>query len=210
MKITLYEAPMSSATPVVHALFELDIPWERKTLDLTKGDQKKPEFLRLNPNGKVPTLVIDGTPMFEALAIMQYLGDRFGVERKLWPAANDPARIEAMSWSTWAYVSYGSAIYRLLQSENERLPKELHNSAQARRAREDLASLLTILDQRLADKQYVLGNDFSLADVIVGNVVIWGTFCNIPVTDYRNVASWISRIQARPAFAQVMPPPTAS
>ncbi len=210
MKITLYEAPMSSATPVVHALFELDIPWERKTLDLTKGDQRKPEFLRLNPNGKVPTLVIDGTPMFEALAIMQYLGDRFGVERKLWPAADDPARIEAMSWSTWAYVSYGSAIYRLLQSENERLPKELHNSAQARRAREDLASLLTILDQRLADKQYVLGNDFSLADVIVGNVVIWGTFCNIPVTDYRNVASWISRIQARPAFAQVMPPPTAS
>jgi GST-like protein len=203
MTITLYEAPMSSATPVVHALMELDIPWERVTLSLDKNDQKKPEFLRMNPNGKVPTLVVDGTPMFEALAIMTYLGERFGVERQLWPAADDPARMEAMSWSTWAYVSYGSAIYRLLQAESERLPKELHNPAQVRRAREDLAQLLTILNERLAGRDHILGKQFSLADVIVASVVIWGTYCNIPTTDYPNVSAWTARFQARPTFQKV-------
>lgn len=205
--ITLYESPMSSASPVVHALMELDVPWERVTLDLKKNDQKKPEFLKLNPNGKVPTLVVDGTPMFEALAIMQYLGERFGVTKKLWPAADDPARMEAMSWSTWAYVSYGPAIYRVLQAENERSPKELHNAAQAKRAREDLAQLLGVLNDRLAGRDYILGKDFSLVDHIVCSVVTWGTYCNVPISDYPNVSAWSARFQQRPSFQKVWAQP---
>jgi len=85
MSLTLYAAPMSSATPVVCALAELDIPCEIVMLDLKAGDQKKPDYLALNPNGVVPTLVVDGTPLFEAIAIVQWLGDRYGVERGLWP-----------------------------------------------------------------------------------------------------------------------------
>jgi GST-like protein len=203
MTITLYEAPMSSAVPVLHALLELDIPFERVTFDLGKKEQKQPEFLRLNPNGKVPTLVVDGTPIFEALAIMQYLGERFGVERKLWPAADSPARLEAMSWSTWAYVTYGSAIGRLLLAESAQLPVELHNAAQARRAREEFEGLLTILNDRLASRQYILGDAFSLADVIVTSVVIWGTYCNIPVSDHPHVADWTKRFQERATFKRV-------
>jgi glutathione S-transferase len=56
----LYAAPMSSATPVVHALAELQVPYELVPIDLSAGDQRRPEFLALNPNGKVPTLVVDG------------------------------------------------------------------------------------------------------------------------------------------------------
>jgi GST-like protein len=203
MSITLYEAPMSSASPVVHALTELDIPWERVTLSLQKEDQKKPEFLKLNPNGKVPTLVIDGTPMFEALAIMMYLGDRFGVERKLWPAADDPARMQAMAWSTWAYVTYASAIYRVLQSESERLPKELHNAAQSKKNRAELAQLLGILNDRLAGRDYILGSSFTLCDLIVCSVVTWGSYAGIPFTDHDNVAAWAARFAERPAFKKV-------
>lgn len=203
MSITLYEAPMSSASPVVHALTELDIPWERVTLSLQNEDQKKPEFLKLNPNGKVPTLVIDGTPMFEALAIMMYLGDRFGVERKLWPAAGDPARMQAMAWSTWAYVTYGAAIYRVLQSESERLPKELHNAAQSKKNRAELAQLLGILNDRLAGRDYILGSSFTLCDLIVCSVVTWGSYAGIPFTDYAHVAAWAARFAERPAFKKV-------
>lgn len=203
MTITLYEAPMSSAVPALQVLCELDVPFERVTLDLSKREQKKPEFLRLNPNGKVPTLVVDGTPMFEALAIMQYLGERFGTERGLWPAAGSPARLEAMSWSAWAYVSYGSAIRRLLQAEHERVPKEQHNAAQARAVREELAELLTILNQRLASRDHILGEDFSIADIIVGSVVIWGTYCDIPVSDHSHVAAWTARLGERASFRRV-------
>lgn len=206
MSLTLYEAPMSSATPVVHAPLELDIPHERVTLTLDKKEQKKPEFLKLNPNGMVPTLVVDGTAMFEALAIMQFLGERFGVERGLWPAADSPERLEAMSWSTWAYVTYGAAIGRLLQAESDRVPKELHNAAQATRIRTQLGELLYVLNERLANRKNILGDDFSLADVIVASVVVWGTYCDISVGDYPNVANWTSRFQERPAFKKSWAP----
>lgn len=95
MSIVFYTATWSSAAPVAYALAELGVPHEQVTLDLEAGDQRKPEFLALNPNGKVPTLVVDGTPMFEGLAIVLWLGDRYGVERGQWPHADAPARFEA-------------------------------------------------------------------------------------------------------------------
>src|SRR5688572_26992227 len=107
MSITFYAAPQSSASPVTCALVELGVPHERVNVNLKAGDTRKPEYLALNPNGKVPLLVVDGTPLFEALAILQWLGDRYGVEKKLWPAQDEPARLEALSWTTWGYVSYG-------------------------------------------------------------------------------------------------------
>ncbi|MEL6187566.1 MAG: glutathione S-transferase N-terminal domain-containing protein, partial [Myxococcota bacterium] len=150
MSITLYAAPLSSATPVVHALEELEVPHERILLDLQAGDQKQASFLELNPNGLVPTLVVDGTPMFEALAIMQWLGDRFGVDRGLWPALDAPERLEALSWSTWMYVSVGSELKRMLLASSDRVDPSLHHEPQAKLAHQELQEMLTILDQRLA------------------------------------------------------------
>src|SRR6266545_4462922 len=98
MALIFYYAPMSSATPVYWALEELGVPFEKVKLDLRAGDQKKPEFLKINPNGQVPALVGDGTPMFESVAILLHLGERYGVDKKLWPAAGTPERMGAMSW----------------------------------------------------------------------------------------------------------------
>src|SRR3989338_2710606 len=111
--IVLYWHPMSSATPVACALAELGVPHERVKIDITTGEQRRPDFLALNPNGKVPTLTVDGAPMFEALAIEMWLGHRFGIERGLWPATGTPEALQALSWCTWAYVTYGALVGRL-------------------------------------------------------------------------------------------------
>jgi glutathione S-transferase len=203
MSITLYAAPMSSATPVAHALLELEVPHEQVTLDLAAGDQKKPEFLALNPNGKVPTLVVDGTPMFEALAIMQWLGDRFGVERGLWPAADAPERLEALSWTTWSYVTYGTQLTRLTYAQSENSPAELHHRPQAEHALKELQDLLGILEARLENRPYLLGESFTLADHIVASVVTYSTYCGVPVDDHPHVADWLARFRARPSFAKI-------
>jgi GST-like protein len=202
MSIVLYYAKMSSAGPVSQALRELGVPHEKITIDLAGGDQRKPAFLALNPNGKVPTLVVDGTPMFESLAIMQWLADKFGVANGLWPAADAPARIEALSWSTWAYVTYGAAIQRLNFASSPRVPAELHHAPLAERARKDLAELLGILDGRLATCPYLLGDAFSLADLIVACVVTYGTFCGISVDAHAHVKAWLDRFQARPSYRE--------
>jgi glutathione S-transferase len=200
MSIVLYAAPMSSATPVVHALDELEVPYELVPIDLSAGDQRKPEFLALNPNGKVPTLVVDGTPMFEALAIMTWLGDRFGVARGLWPAADAPERLEAMSWATWAYATFGPTIVRLNFAASDRVPSELRNPAMAAHTHREMQALLGLVDERLATRAWLLGDAFSLVDLIVASTITYATYCGMPVADHARVVDWLRRFHERPAF----------
>jgi GST-like protein len=200
MTITLYAAPMSSATPVVNALEELDVPHELVLIDLASGDQRKADFLAHNPNGKVPTLLVDGVAMFEALAIMQWLGDRYGVERGMWPAADAPERLEALSWSTWAYVTFGAIFQRLILASSERVDAALHHEGQAEHARKELQDLLAILDRRLDSRDYLLGDAFTLVDLIVGNAITYAAFIGVPTTSHDHVEAWLARFHERPAY----------
>ncbi len=200
MTITLYAAPMSSALPVVHAFHELDVPHDLVLLDLQAGAQRTADFLALNPNGKVPTLVVDGTPMFEALAILQWLGDRYGVERGLWPAADAPERLEALSWSTWMYVSFSSAFKRLSVAAGSHGDPALHHEGQAGRAREEVQDMLTILDRRLAERHHLVGDRFTLVDLIVGSGIAYASFAGVDTAGHANVERWLARLQRRPAY----------
>ncbi|WP_407352325.1 glutathione S-transferase family protein [Luteimonas sp. R10] len=200
MSLTLYAAPMSSATPVVCALAELDIPCEIVMLDLQAGDQKKPDYLALNPNGVVPTLVVDGTPMFEAVAIMQWLGDRYGVDRGLWPAADTPERLTALSWTTWAYVTYGTMINILNYAQSPHADPALHHPPLAKHAQGEFDKLLSRLDARVSERPYLLGDAYSLADMIVASVVTYSTYCGVSLEGHPHVVAWAERFQARPAY----------
>lgn len=210
MSIVFYSAHLSSASPVASALNELGLPHEVVSFDLTKSDHKRPEYLALNPNGKVPTLVVDGAPMFEALAIQIWLGDSYGVERKLWPAFDDPARMQALTWCVWSYVSYGSIIGRLLYASNERFDAALHNKPQAELALRQLDELLGILDAHLAEHGNILGGDFSLADLCVASVVGYSLWFGVSLATHPHVKRWLDRFQARDSYQQVMQSVAAS
>ncbi len=206
MPIVLYTSPFSSATPVEHALLELDVPHERIVFDLNAKDQQAPAFLALNPNGKVPTLVVDGTPIFEALAIMQWLGETYGVARGLWPAADAPERLEAMSWTAWAYVSFVGVLRQFNYAGHEQFPSALHHEAQRAYSLEELRGLLRILDERLSNADALVGERFSLVDLVVGNAVVYGAFAGMPVEGFAHLQRWMSALQARPAFRRVWQP----
>ncbi len=200
MSLKLFAAPMSSATPVVCALAELDIPCEIEMFDLKAGNQKKPAYLAINPHGVVPTLVVDGTPLFESVAIMQWLGDRYGVERGLWPAADAPERLTALSWTTWSYVSYGALINVLNFSQSPYVDAALHHPPLTAEALKQLDEALGRLDGLLARQPYLLGERYSLADLIVACVVIYSTYCGVSVDAHAHVKDWLERFQARPAY----------
>lgn len=196
--IVLYWHPMSSASPVACALAELGVPHQRVKVDIKTGEQRKAEYLALNPNGKVPTLTVDGAPMFEALAIQLWLAGQFGVERGLWPAEGAPQRLQAMSWCTWAYVTYGTAVVRLQLATvgEERLRSEAHAVA----AREALDGLLALLDARLAAQPWMLGDTYSMADLLVASVVGYSVYMGAPVARHAHVQAWLAKVQARPAM----------
>ena len=198
MSLVLYWHPMSSASPVASALAELAVPHERVQVDIRAGEQRRPELLALNPNGKVPTLTVDGAPMFETLAIQLWLGERFGVARGLWPAADAPERLSAMSWCAWAYVSYGAAVSRLYLAGHGEPPRR--DPVQAQAVLDDLDELLAVLDGHLAARAWVLGDGYSLADLVVGSVVGYSAYLGTRIASHPHVAAWLDRVQARPAM----------
>ncbi len=197
MSLVFYWHPMSSATPIACALAELAVPHDRVRIDIRAGEQRTPEYLAINPNGKVPCLVVDGTPIFEALAIHLWLGARFGVAQGLWPEEGAPERLQAMSWSAWAYVTYGPAINRLrLASSDDVLRSPVHADA----ARALVNELLDLLEARLSRQAWMLGDAYSLVDLIVAQVVGYGVYVGAGVDNHPAVAAWLGRVMSRPAM----------
>jgi glutathione S-transferase len=203
MRIVLYYAPMSSATRVYWALEELGIPFEKVKVDLSKGEQRNPEFLSLNPNGKVPVLIVGGQPMFESLAMLIWLGETFGVEKGLFPAPG-PARIDALKWLAWGQVTLNEAVFRFLSNTSERWPAELKNAKVAERARNDIETLLRILDGGLQSRDHLCGADFTLADCGIATLVAFIARQGFDLSQCPNVTAWLGRCTSRPALGRAM------
>jgi glutathione S-transferase len=152
--------------------------------------------LALNPNGQVPTLVVDGTPIFEAVAIMQWLGDRFGVDKKLWPAASDPARLQALAWTTWSYVTLGQAVGRLFMA----LDPKLGGAAHQEHCKQQIDKLIGVLDGQLAKQPFLLSDKFSLADLIVAGVIGWVSHMGASLDAHVHVKKWLQACTDRPSW----------
>ncbi|HKY63509.1 MAG TPA: glutathione S-transferase family protein [bacterium] len=198
MALTFYYAPMSTATLTTAILAELGVPCERVKLDLKAGDTHKPEFLKLNPNGVVPLIVHDGTPIWESAAIAMYLGEVFGVDAKLYPEPG-PKRGEAMKWIVWGNVTLGEAASRLAYA----LPQGTAGAAAAEKARTDVAARLKILDEALANQSFLL-EDYSLADTHLHGFLSWLGLMQFDLKPFTHIQEWLKRCNQRPALANLL------
>src|SRR5262245_22475979 len=125
MGITIHYAPQTRAVIALWAIEELGVPYERVKIDYKAGEHKSEGFAKINPNQRVPAMVVDGRPMFESTAMVIWLGETFGVEKKLWPS-DRAARAEAMGWSVWGMVQLGQDIHSLMIATSDRVPTEMH------------------------------------------------------------------------------------
>jgi glutathione S-transferase len=202
MSLTFYYSPMSTATITELVLEELAVACERVRIDLRKGEAKSADYLRLNPNGKVPMLVHDGTPIWESAAITLYLGEIFGVAKGLYPEPG-PERGEAMKWVVWSNVTLGDAAGRWLRNTSSWVPAEQHNAKAADAAKSDVQSCLRILDRALTGRHYLLAG-YTVADTHVNSLVDWLRHEKIDFSDHAHLNAWSRRCAARPAHARVM------
>jgi glutathione S-transferase len=202
MSLTFYYAPMSTASVTRLVLAELDIPHERVRVDITKGETKTPEFLKLNPNGRVPVIVHDGTVIFESCAITMYLGDTFGVAKKLYPEPG-PRRGEAMKWIAWANVTLGEAIGRWARNTKEWVPVEQRNQQVGDLARQEIDDGLRILDCALEGKSFLAG-DYTLADAHLRSFFDWASQLAIDMSSYHRLQAWAGRCAKRPGYEKYL------
>jgi glutathione S-transferase len=203
MSLTFYCAPMSTASITELVLAELGTPHETVMLDIRGGDTKKPDFLKINPNGKVPVIVHDGTVIFESAAITMYLGETFGVEKKLYPAAGTK-RGEAMKWLVWAHVSLGDAIYRWTRNTMDWLPAEQRNAKAGEAGKTEMMDHLKILDEGLAGKQFLCGADYTIVDAHLHSYLDWLRHMKVDMASLKNLTAWGERCSARPVYKKLM------
>jgi glutathione S-transferase len=214
MSLTFYSAPMSTASITEAVIAELGIPHDRINLDLRAGDSTNPDYLKVNPNGKVPAIVHDGTAIWESSAITMYLGEVFGVDAKLYPALS-PQRGEAMKWIAWANVTLAEAANRLFQSlppekqgdpannAEEKVTSEQKSGLAMDKAKADLADCLRILDTGLEGRSFLLG-EYSLVDTHLQGIVGWIGSMQIDLSPFSNIKDWLQRCYERPAIAKLM------
>jgi glutathione S-transferase len=203
MSLLFYYSPMSSSTRIHWALEELGVPYEKVKVDLAAGEQKKPEYLAKNPNGKVPLLMVDGTAVFESLAILIYLGERYGVDKDLFPPLS-LARAEALKWMAWGGASLLDAGGRLVRNVSDRFPADQRNEKAAESAKKEIGDLLAMLDRELEGKDYLVGGKFSFADLAIAGSMPFLARIGADLGPHKNVQAWVARCTTRPALGRAM------
>jgi glutathione S-transferase len=198
--IVFYGAPMSSAGRTHWMLEEVGVPYEYKRISIRDGDTKKPEFLKVNPAGKIPVIQDGSITLTESMAINFYLAEKYG--KGLMPA--DPvARAHVYEWSFWAISNVQPLLLAILlntmiRPEAERDPKAVDA------ARTQIPQYLDVLNRALQDKEYLVGTHFTVADLNAASVIMLSTFVGVDLGAAPNVQAWVNRMQARPAFAKSM------
>jgi glutathione S-transferase len=207
MSIRLYGWPRSTASRVHWALEELGVSYEYVQLDGKKGENRTPAYLAINPGGKVPGLVDGGQAYFESLAIILHLGETYGRERGLWPAAGTGAApAEALCWTVWAttelHVYMMQWLYHGADTPVSYAPAD-RSKATADYNHGQYLRLLDALEARLAGRDYILGATFSLADIPSASSLLSGLSLGGSVDGRKNITAWLERCGARPAFARI-------
>ena len=185
--------------------FELGLPVEIVDLNMMGGENKSPEFLAINPNGKVPTLVDGDYVLWESRAINAYLSTK-APEKNLNPTG-PKLRGLVEQWSNWQAIHFGPALQAIAF---ERVQKKLFGMGEPDEAAiaahlKTAADLLPILEKQLGGKQWVVG-DLSLADFALGTNFILRKPGRLGIEAYPNITAWIERLEARPSWQQAIAP----
>ena len=194
----LYYAPGSASFVVHWLLIEMNAPHELIKVDLQSKEQKSAEYLKLNPNGVVPTLIIDGTPVYESPALLMHLADLYP-EAGLAPAVGTLERAQYYQWM-FNLVNPLQSAMRQWWYPNE-AAGEANSEATQLAVRERVEACWHRLDAHLAaEGPYLLGEKVSAADFMLTMLMRWTRNMPKPATDWPNLNALAMKMKARPSF----------
>jgi glutathione S-transferase len=188
-KITLFHCPNTRSSGVLTLLEELGAPFELKIMNMKEGEQRQPAYLAINPMGKVPAILHGDVLVTEQVAVYLYLADLFP-GAGLTPALTDKRRGPYLRWMAF----YGSCFEpAVVDKAMKREPGALAMSPYG-----DFETVMTTLNTQLRATPYLLGEDFTAADVLWGTALMWTTgFGLVPETP--EIKAYTARTTNRPA-----------
>jgi GSH-dependent disulfide-bond oxidoreductase len=208
--LQLYSFPTPNGVKVSIALEETGLPYEAHTINILKNESWTPEFLALNPNGKIPAILDPNGPsgkplaLFESGAILQYIADKTG---KLLPADAN-GRYETLQWLHFQMGGVGP-IFGQLGFFHKFAGREYEDKRPLKRYVDESKRLLGVMETRLTGRQWFMGDDFTIADISmlgwVRNLVgFYGAREIVEYDTLKEVPAWLDRCLARPAVERGM------
>ncbi|QKJ48661.1 glutathione S-transferase N-terminal domain-containing protein [Proteus vulgaris] len=197
--IDLYYADTPNGQKITLFLEETGIPYQLHRIDISKGDQFKPEFLAISPNNKIPAIVdnspIDGgepISIFESGAILIYLAEKSG---KLL-SQNLREKTTQLQWLFWQVGGFASMLgqnHHFTRYATEKVPYAI------KRYTEETQRLYSVLEKRLAQSPYLGGKEYSIADIATYTWARLHDHHNIDLANYPAIDKWLNNINQRPA-----------
>jgi len=197
MTLKVYGQAQSRALRALWMAEELGEPFEHVPTRFA-DESKAPEYLRINPNGRIPAIDDDGFRLFESMAINLYLAKKHGGALAPRDLREDAI---ATQWSLWVMTEVEKTLLQALFHRTGLLGNEKSDTKAAAYLAE-LDRPFKVLDSALADKQYLLGDRFSVADLNVASVLLWARMARADLSAYPHLAAWLERATGRPALAR--------
>jgi glutathione S-transferase len=197
----LYYNPMSPNVRRVRLTAAvLGIELEEKKLDFTKGEHKNPEYLALNPNGAVPTLVDGDFVLTESRAIMQYLASK-KPEAGLLPR-DEAARADVTRWQFWDAAHFAPQLGTLAFEKVIKAMMGLGepDAGKIQDALGNFRRYAAVLNKRLEGKHFIVGSALTIADLTVASSLMYSKQAEVPLGEFPNVQAWFSRVSELPGW----------
>lgn len=196
--LKVYGAPFSRAGRAVWMAEELGQPYELISKDPRTGETRSAEMLALNPNGHVPVVEDGDFVIWESMAINLYLAQKYDT---LWPAGLED-QAHASQWSFWVMTEVEPPLIAILMNSMF-LPEEQRDASAVTQGMEQLKAPMAVLNGALEGRDYLLGSEFSVADLNVCAVLGFAHYVQYDFSPYPNVAAWLQRCAARPGHQKM-------
>jgi glutathione S-transferase len=197
--LQLYGNPRSRAMRCLWMLEEMGEPYQLVEKSTRADDLQSADYRKLNPNARIPTLVDGDLVLWESMAINLYLAQKY--EGPMHCAGPEVLGVAAQ-WSFWAMLEMEALLLDLL-SHRAVLPEFARDPSYAERDELLLKRPLGVLNDALAGRDYLVSDSFTVADLNVAAILVWGKMGRLNMTGYADVARWFDACLARPAYGRV-------
>ena len=197
--LQLYGNPRSRATRCLWMLEEIGEPYQLIEKSTRADDLQNTEYLRLNPNARIPTLVDGNVVLWESMAINLYLAQKY--QGPMHCAGPEVLGLAAQ-WSFWAVLEMEALLLDLLE-HRALLSEFARDPSAAERDELLLRKPLGVLNDVLEAREYLAADSFTVADLNVASILVWGTMARLDLSGYSQVKRWVDGCLARSAFGRV-------
>lgn len=192
--IRLFEFAPTRSMRVRWMLQELEVSFEATTINLLRGEHTRPDFLRINPAGKLPALIDGDVVLTESVAIVLYLGQKYPAKGFVPLDIRERAQLDR--WLMFAATELEQPLWRIARNANiyppeKRSPKDIDN------AREDFTAMIAVFNEHMTDRPYVMGATVSAADFVMAHTLDWANEIEL-LADTPRLQAYIERMFARP------------